>query len=327
MVSEPNSKKSKILKVLGIIFAWLSLPVLGILLLFITSYSSTVYLDQAYTLLALNGVLGVILILILLVVTYRFRRKSYFGHLRIGLYIGLGLYALILVIGIAVSIGSSIGQQQPSACTTPNKQYMAHSSAIVPIATNLGTGTGFAVSDGKTILTAYHVIDGAKKIYANYSSGAVNLKLLDKAPQYDLALLKIEKPLDTYFSLSKQYAVTDEVLVYGYPSNSLTAGPPSISSGIISRVVDLASLRLTQQNAPQGLEIVQTDAAINPGNSGGPMIGKCGVVGIVSFISDTSQLHDYIGSVSEQNIGFAISSKTAAEAFPKYLKLEDDNSF
>ncbi|MNJ00678.1 hypothetical protein D3C73_1600810 [compost metagenome] len=49
------------------------------------------------------------------------------------------------------------------------------------------------------------------------------------------------------------------------------------------------------------------------------MIGKCGVVGIVSFISDTNELHQYLGAVSEQNIGFAVSSKTAKLAFPQHL--------
>lgn len=36
---------------------------------------------------------------------------------------------------------------------------------------------------------------------------------------------------------------------------------------------------------------------------------RCGVVGVVSAISDTGQLADY-GFVSEQGIGYAISSDT-----------------
>jgi serine protease Do len=163
------------------------------------------------------------------------------------------------------------------------------------------------------------VIEGASSIIANYSAGEVKMTVISTAPQYDLALLKIEKPASSFFNLDESYSPTDEVYVYGYPGNSLTAGPPSLSMGIVSRVIDLASLRMTSQDAADGLEIIQTDAAINPGNSGGPLIGSCGVIGVVSFVSDTSKLHQYLGSVSEQNIGFAISSKTARQAFPQHL--------
>lgn len=218
-----------------------------------------------------------------------------------------------------MNVSSTYSWDDPTSCTTPRQQFNAHGSAIVPIATELGTGTGFAVNNPNTVLTAYHVVEGATEIIADYSAGSVEMEVLDTAPQYDLALLKIHKPTSSFFSLSDSYATADEVYAYGYPGNSLTAGPPSLSTGIISRVIDLASLRMTSQDAADGLEIIQTDAAINPGNSGGPLIGSCGVVGIVSFISDTSELHQYLGSVSEQNIGFAISSKTAEQAFPQYL--------
>ncbi len=53
----------------------------------------------------------------------------------------------------------------------------------------------------------------------------------------------------------------------------------------------------------------------NAGNSGGPIVNRCGVVGVVSMTSDASSLFEYIGTVSEQNIGFGISSKTAEKAF------------
>jgi S1-C subfamily serine protease len=312
------------LKVTGIVFAWLSVPIIGLLLLFITTSSSTIQQSllalgkhSDIALAALNGLLGIILILLLILVTNKVRKKSYFFHLRIGLFIGLGIYSLILIVGLAMNLHSTYSWNDPAACTTPKQQFNAHGSAIVPIATNLGTGTGFAVSNNTTILTAYHVVEGATSIVANYSAGEVKMEVIETAPQYDLALLKIDKPTDSFFSLSESYATADDVYAYGYPGNSLTAGPPSLTTGIISRVVDLASLRMTSQDAADGLEIIQTDAAINPGNSGGPLIGSCGVVGVVSFISDTSELNQYLGSVSEQNIGFAISSKTAKTAFPQ----------
>lgn len=323
---KPKAKSKIIFKILGTTLAWISVPILGLLLLLITTQSSTIQQsllslgkNSDIAIATLNGLLGIILILLLIILTDKVRKKSYFFHLRIGLFIGLGIYGLILTTGIVMNYTSATTWNDPGICSTPQQQYNAHSSAIVPIATELGTGSGFAVSNNSTVLTAYHVVEGASTITANYSSGKVKMEVIDTAPQYDLALLKIDKPTTSFFTLSESYLTADDVYAYGYPGNSLAAGPPSLSRGIISRVVDLASLRMTAQDAAEGLEIIQTDAAINPGNSGGPLIGNCGVVGVVSFISDTSELHQYLGSVSEQNIGFAISAKTAKTAFSKYL--------
>ncbi len=327
MHEEKSTAKFKVIyKIISISLAWISLPILGILLLYITTQSSTIQRSLLISsenidiaILTLNGLLGIILVLLVIIFTSKVRKKSYFFHLRIGLFIGLGIYGLILMTGIVSNISQSAIADKPGTCSTPRQQYFAHGAAVVPIATDLGTGSGFAVHNNTTILTAYHVVEGASTITANYSAGEVKMTLIEAAPQYDLALLKIEKPTDSFFTLSDSYETSDEVYAYGYPGSTISAGPPSISKGIISRVVDLASLRMTSQDAAEGLEVLQTDAAINPGNSGGPLIGSCGVVGIVSFISDTSELHQYIGSVSEQNIGFAISSKTAKTAFSQHF--------
>jgi len=323
---KPNTKSRIPLKFISITLAWISVSALGLLLLLITTTSSTIKQsllvlgrNSDIAIASLNGLLGIILILILIILTNKVRKKNYFFHLRIGLFIGLGIYSLILTLGIIMNFTPKPNVNDVGFCSTPRQQYNSHGSAIVPIATNLGIGSGFAVNNNNTILTAYHVVEGASTIFANYSSGKVKMEVLDTAPQYDLAILKIEKPTDSFFRLSDTYSISDDVYAYGYPGNSLTAGPPSLSSGIISRVIDIASLRMTSQAAADGLEIIQTDAAINPGNSGGPLIGNCGVVGIVSSISDTNSLHQYFGSVSEQNIGFAISSKTANKVFSKYL--------
>jgi len=325
-----TNKRTKIQstqRILSIIAAWTALPFLGILLLVLTTQSSIIPgtlqstdNDVDISLTALNGLLGIILILLLIVLTNGIRSKKFFYHLRIGLFIGLCLYSIILSFGIYTGIDRpSWAVNTPDECTTARQHYIQNGGAIVPIQTNLGSGTGFAVKDGHTILTAYHVVEGATTIEANYSAGSVGMSVIDTAPQYDLALLEIDKPTDASFTLSDTYTDGDEVYAYGHPSNSLSAGPPSLSTGIVSRNIDLASLRMSYPEAADGLEVIQTDAAINPGNSGGPLIGRCGVIGVVSFVSDTSALHEYFGSVSEQNIGFAISAKTAIVAFPEHL--------
>ena len=326
-MTSKRAKIQKFLKILSITAAWIILPILGILLLLLTTQSAfiphSIIEGKAYrdiSMPVLNGLLGIILIILLLILTNTIRTKSFFRHLRIGLFIGLCIYGALMFYGLYVNIAQPSWAVGPvTTCTTARQHYTEHRGAIVPISTNLGSGTGFAVNNENTILTAYHVIDGASTIEASYSTGTVGMSVIESAPQYDLVLLKIDKPTGASFTLSDSYVDGDEVYAYGYPSNSLAAGPPSLSTGIVSRVIDLASLRMTYQEAADGLEIIQTDAAINPGNSGGPLIGDCGVIGIVSFVSDTSALHNYFGSVSEQNIGFAISSKTAIAAFPNHL--------
>jgi len=226
---------------------------------------------------------------------------------------GLGAWQLV-----QQNIMSSPGTA--NVCSSPRQQFNYNSAAVVPIETNLGYGTGFAVLNQTTILTAYHVIEGSSSIKANYASGSIGMTVIDTAPQYDLALLTVDEPTGAYFTLSHNYMAGDEVLAYGYPGNALSAGAPSLSGGIVSRELTTEDLRMTSSDIPSGLVIIQTDAAINPGNSGGPLIGSCGVIGIVSFTSDTGRMSEYFGSVSEQNIGFAISAKTAKSAFPKYFE-------
>lgn len=265
--------------------------------------------------LSLVGILGITILVTIIRLIPDKPINMFLEAVRACFFIGIGLFSLILIGGVARNFYLISNNNNVNKCTSPIEQYRAHGSAIVPIHTNLGSGTGFAVNDVSTILTANHVIDGASEIYASYTTGNVKLSVISVAPEFDLALLKIEKPTGGFFSLSSVYREGDDVLAFGYPGSSISGGQPSLSAGIISRTIGLEVIRWIAKDAPDGLELIQTDAALNPGNSGGPIIGSCGVIGIVSSVSDSNKLYDYVGVVSEQNIGFAISSKTAASRF------------
>ncbi|MFZ1360969.1 MAG: serine protease [Candidatus Saccharimonadales bacterium] len=223
---------------------------------------------------------------------------------------GFALSATIVIASLATSNQSTV-----SSCSSLGNQYETARSAVVPIATDKGIGTAFAVQNQHTLLTAYHVIEEANEIYANWASGRVNISVKDAAPEYDLALLTIEKPVDNFMVLSSHYETTDMLYALGWPGNAFNAGQASVSGGIVSRTLSNSDLKLNSPETPPGLEIVQTDAAVNPGNSGGPVINYCGVIGVAQSISDSSATHEYIGVVSEQGISYAISSKTAAQRF------------
>lgn len=313
----------RIVKALIIISAWMTIMILGVGMFFLTSLVSGVAsgpvdaseFSARFSL--LSGMFGILIIAIILLSLKGVRKKLYVKQLRIGLWIGVGLYAVMLMAGGAqvITANMSTTAVEQTKCTSAKEQLVLRQSAIIPIATDISSGTGFAVSADGTILTAHHVVEGATVINANFSSGEIPLSVVSLSPAYDLAVLKMNKETPTYFNLTDTYELMDDVISFGYPSNSLDAGPPSASKGVVSRVLTIADLRMTNSAFPDGLEIIQTDAALNPGNSGGPLIGRCGVVGVVTSISDTSELSEYIGAVSEQGIGYVVSSKSAASKF------------
>jgi putative serine protease PepD len=319
-----QNRKSKAIKIIAIVTAWITVVLFGVLMVWFTSLvgqsvTGAVSYEQPNFAgsIILNGLIGVLILVVILIADWRFRKKMYFFHLNIGLWIGVGIYALILLGGI---ISYYTNQNQPSespltSCTTAVDKYRQFGSAIVPIATDQGYGTGFIIDDKGTVLTANHVIKGSSEQYASYASGRVNMTIIDQAPEYDLAILRLDRFDKTYFPLSNSYSVGDQVAVYGYPGNTFSAGAPSLSGGIVSRILTTAALRLNDTATPDGFELIQTDAPINPGNSGGPLIGSCGVVGVVLAISDSAELSQYVGAVSEQGIGYVVSINAAAQRF------------
>ncbi len=269
-----------------------------------------------------TGFFGLVVLLFLILFITKPKKLNPFWELFVvGLWIGVGLYTLILAGGaIAFVSHNSISQDQANvgACTSLSNQLYKLEASTIPIATDKGWGTAFAVGDSDTLLTAYHVIDGAERVFANYASGEVPIEVIRVAPELDLALLRMDRQdSDGYLTLTSQYRLGDELYAFGYPGNALTAGQASLSKGVLSRIIDNEGLVLNSQGepVPVSLEMIQTDATVNPGNSGGPLVNKCGVVGVISARSDSARLNDYIGIASEQGINFAISAKTASQEF------------
>jgi S1-C subfamily serine protease len=171
------------------------------------------------------------------------------------------------------------------------------------------TGSGFEVDGSGTILTNWHVVDGASKITVGFEHGkTVEASILGKDPSHDLAVLRIPTTGLTLHPIplgdSNETHVGDPVLAIGNPFGLAR----TLTTGVIS-----ALERRIQ--APNGLtidDVLQTDAPINPGNSGGPLLNEAGqVIGINSQI-ETGGEHG--GSVG---IAFAIPIDTAASELAK----------
>ena len=162
-----------------------------------------------------------------------------------------------------------------------------------------GQGSGFIIDKEGRILTNYHVIENASKVYVTLHGREKQIPAsivgTDKA--HDLAVIQIKVPDLRPMTLgdSSNLQVGQKVYAIGNPfglNGTLTLGIVSSIRGI---------------REPDGMQIedaIQTDAAINPGNSGGPLLNLHGeVIGINTMIASN------VGQSA--GIGFAIPINTA----------------
>ena len=166
-----------------------------------------------------------------------------------------------------------------------------------------GLGSGFIIDGNGTILTNYHVVDGAQKIAVTLSDGKnYDAKVIGKDQKSDIAVIKIDAGHDlpaVTFGDSDHLEVGEWVMAIGNPFGL----DHTVTSGIVSA-------KGRQIGAGPYDNFIQTDASINPGNSGGPLINLRGeVVGINTAIF--SQSGGNIG------IGFAIPTNSVKELLPQ----------
>ena len=161
----------------------------------------------------------------------------------------------------------------------------------------MGLGSGFIVTADGTIVTNYHVIDGADTITVRLKDGQeLPAKLVGSDSKTDLAVLKISAN-GSLPSLgwgdSDQARVGDWVVAVGNPFGL----EGTVTAGIISS-------RGRDTGASPYVDFIQIDAPLNSGNSGGPLLNDTGdVIGINTAIVSPNG-----GNVG---IGFAIPSDTA----------------
>ena len=167
----------------------------------------------------------------------------------------------------------------------------------------MGLGSGFIIDRNGTILTNYHVVDGAQKISVTLSDGkSYDAKVLGKDQKTDIAVIKIDAGQDlpaVTLGDSDRLDVGEWAMAIGNPFGL----DHTVTSGIVSA-------KGRQIGAGPYDNFIQTDASINPGNSGGPLINLRGeVVGITTAI--------YSQSGGNIGIGFAIPTNSIKEVLPQ----------
>ena len=171
--------------------------------------------------------------------------------------------------------------------------------AIIQIATQNSTGTGFYIKEFDLIVTNEHVVGKNAEIT---KAGRLFDKRLGRVlytdKKHDLSFVQAPDDIQLPEVKLGKYEETsdgDVVVAIGHPFGlNYTA-----TQGVISKV----------DRVRDGVKYIQIDAAINPGNSGGPLVNKKGeIIGINSFIIKGGD-----------NLGFALPASYVKEALQLYL--------
>ena len=162
-------------------------------------------------------------------------------------------------------------------------------------------GTGYVFGDKRHIITAYHLLSGARNVDIISSEGVRHpATLIGADPFSDVAVLElnstagIQNTLTTTSTMqsklsaiintlkpvsvgnSSALSVGDPVVTIGYNFGSTG---PSMTGGLVSKTDYLLAFPAGGFSIPN---IIQSDVTVNPGNSGGPLIDTSGkVIGMI----------------------------------------------
>lgn len=154
-------------------------------------------------------------------------------------------------------------------------------------------GSGVVVLDGKTIVTALHVVDKARAVHVRTRDGRIlKARLAGRDRATDIATLSIDTALPPIAMTRETPGLGEKVCAIG---NAFGLGL-SVTCGVVSGL-NRAGIGFNRVE-----DFVQTDAAVNPGSSGGALVTDKGeFVGLLSAIFTKK---------SDANIGvnFAVSA-------------------
>lgn len=165
-------------------------------------------------------------------------------------------------------------------------------------------GAGVVVRVDGTVLTALHVVQGARKVTVTFADGTeATGTVAATKPDSDIAVLAVDRLPEVVVPavLGGGVKVGNAVFAVGHPlelRHTLTAG-----------VVSATGRTVRLDGGRRLADLIQFDAAVNPGNSGGPLLNRDGqVVGVVTGLANPSDQAFFVG------IGFAVPIETAGGA-------------
>lgn len=210
---------------------------------------------------------------------------------------------------IQPAFAAQVPSASPTAALTSLEQvYMKVnrdvSPAVVSVARDGASGSGFFVRKDGIILTNAHVVENAAQVEIGLADGRRMIgTVLGADPSMDVAVVRVDLNDAPVVPLanSDQLQVGQITIAIGNPFGL----DRTLTTGVVSAV----------NRSPKGVQfggLIQTDAAINPGNSGGPLLDSDGrVIGINSAI--------FSSSGSSAGVGFAIPINLAQDVVNQLL--------
>lgn len=199
------------------------------------------------------------------------------------------------------SIGAAYAD---AACGSvqPGSKQQSRDSSNAGKESSGGFGTAW-LSDTGYLVTAYHVIEGARKfsiLLPDKSVISAQIVAADKAN--DLAILSAPLPMSASRGIAIAKAPASlgaTVFTVGFPHPDMLGLKPKFTSGQVSSTAGLA-------DDPR---IFQISTPVQSGNSGGPLVNQNGeVVGVISAKLSATVVLEKTGDLP-QNINYAVKAR------------------
>ena len=183
---------------------------------------------------------------------------------------------IILLTGIFSSADISMTWGAPDSDVT--QIFQQQTEKIVLIASvhkqkkDSQTGTGFIVQENGLVMTNYHLIKDAKRIFVKLQNKKVysRVQIMKTDPSHDIALLKIDAHGLPFVKLgnSNRMEIGERVVAIGNPLGLQN----TVSDGLVSA-----------WREGDGLKLMQVSVPLSNGSSGGPLFNLAGeVVGVTT---------------------------------------------
>jgi S1-C subfamily serine protease len=194
------------------------------------------------------------------------------------------------------------------ACLDPNDPELSRpritdgpSQSPTP-SSAVSIGTGFAIQNATTFVTAFHIVDGARTIDVTCAGGQQATAVVERIdPANDLALLKVSQATPAFLEIAAEHSVSigQKVFTVGFPVPGLLGTEPKYSDGSVSSLSGPAS----------AANLLQMTVPIQPGNSGGPLVDESGRV--VAVVTSTAAVQGFLRRTGTlpQNINWAVRSE------------------
>jgi S1-C subfamily serine protease len=173
-----------------------------------------------------------------------------------------------------------------------------------------GSGSGFAWDDSGTIVTNFHVVQGARALTVTLSTQKTYpARIVGVEPRKDIAVIKIDVPPGTLTPL--RVVDPKEPLEVGQKTIAI-GNPFGLDHTLTTGVISALGRQMEGVGGVTIRDMIQTDAAINPGNSGGPLLDSSGMlIGMNTMI--------FSKSGASAGIGFAVPARVIARIVPQII--------